>query len=119
MYSWNLEKERLDAEAYLTGPRNDFVTTYMNVANLQFIIKEHPDIISGNTATALLAVLSGTEHASQKQNACVFDDCLSVFHCGVFLRNKERIFWKALPGCQNSFLTGFAKRNPLVALRRR
>ena len=67
MYSWNLEKERLDAEAYLTGPRSDFVTTYMTVANLQFIIKEHPDIISGNTAAALLAVLSGTEHASQKQ----------------------------------------------------
>lgn len=67
MYSWNLEKERLDAEAYLTGPRNDFVTTYMTVANLQFIIKEHTDIISKNTAAALLAVLKGTEHASQKQ----------------------------------------------------
>jgi len=67
VYSWNLEKERLDAEAYLTGPRNDFVTTYMTVANLQFIIKEHPDILSQNTAAALLAVLTGAEHASQKQ----------------------------------------------------
>ena len=67
MYSWNLEKERLDAEAYLTGPRNDFVTTYMTVANLQFIIQKHPDILSQDTAAALMAVLTGTEHAAQKQ----------------------------------------------------
>ena len=62
-----MKKKRLDAESLSDGPRNDFVTTYMTVANLQFIIKEHPDIISKNTAAALLAVLEGTEHATQKQ----------------------------------------------------
>lgn len=67
MYSWNLEKERLEAEAYLTGPRADFVTTYMTVANLQFIIKQSPELLTQHTATALLAVLRGTEHESQKQ----------------------------------------------------
>jgi hypothetical protein len=67
MYSWNLEKERLDAEVYLTEKRSDFVTTYMTVSNLQFIIEHHPEIISKNTANALLCVLEGKEHASQRQ----------------------------------------------------
>jgi hypothetical protein len=67
MYSWNLEKERLDAELYLTEKRSDFVTTYMTVSNLQFIIQQNPEIINKNTATALLCVLGGKEHASQRQ----------------------------------------------------
>ena len=67
MYSWNLEKERLDAELYLTEKRSDFVTTYMTVSNLQFIIKQNPEIITKITATALLCVLEGKEHASQRQ----------------------------------------------------
>jgi hypothetical protein len=67
MYSWNLEKERLDAEAYLTEKRSDFVTTYMAVSNLQFIIQQHPEILNKNTVNALLCVLEGKEHASQRQ----------------------------------------------------
>ena len=67
MYSWNLEKERLDAEIYLTEKRSDFVTTYMTVSNLQFIIEQHIEIINKNTATALLCVLEGKEHISQRQ----------------------------------------------------
>ncbi len=67
MYSWNLEKERLDAELYLTEKRSDFVTTYMTVSSLQFIIKQSPEIISKTTPTALLCVLEGDEHASQRQ----------------------------------------------------
>ncbi len=67
MYSWNLEKERLDAELYLTEKRSDFVTTYMTVSNLQFIIEQNPEIITKTTATALLSVLKGEEHASQRQ----------------------------------------------------
>ncbi len=67
MYSWNLEKERLDAEVYLTEKRSDFVTTYMTVSNLQFIIKQNPEITSKNTANALLCVLEGNEHTSQRQ----------------------------------------------------
>jgi len=67
MYSWNLEKERRDAELYLTEKRSDFVTTYMTVSNLQFIIQQNPEIINKNTADALLFVLKGKEHASQRQ----------------------------------------------------
>lgn len=67
MYAWNHEKERLEAEAYLLGPRQDFVATYMNVANLQFIIKQHPAITGQSTVEALVAVLSGGEHDSQRQ----------------------------------------------------
>ncbi|MDA3896953.1 MAG: SidJ-related pseudokinase [Desulfobacteraceae bacterium] len=67
MYSWDLEKERLDAELYLTEKRSDFVTTYMTVSNLQFIIQQHPERINTNTANALLCVLEGKEHASQRQ----------------------------------------------------
>ena len=67
MYSWNLEKERLDAELYLTEKRTDFVTTYMTVSNLQFIISQNPEILNKKTATALLHVLEGDEHASQRQ----------------------------------------------------
>ncbi|MBC2717402.1 MAG: SidJ-related pseudokinase [Desulfobacteraceae bacterium] len=67
MYSWNLEKERLEAELYLTEKRSDFVTTYMTVSNLQFIIDQRPEIINKATTTALLRVLEGEEHASQRQ----------------------------------------------------
>lgn len=67
MYSWNLEKERLEAESYLSGTRADFVTTYMTVANLQYIISQQPDIVTGKTVDTLLDVLEGQEHAGQRQ----------------------------------------------------
>lgn len=49
MYAWNLESERLEAESYLTDRRTDFTTTYMRVANLQFIIAQQPEIIQIST----------------------------------------------------------------------
>ncbi len=67
MYTWNLEKERLEAEAYLSDRRTDFTATYMQVANLQFIIAQQPDIIRATTASALIRVLEGREHAGQRQ----------------------------------------------------
>jgi len=67
MYSDNFEKERLEAETYLFGKRNDFVTTYMTVANLQYIIKQEINVIDKSTITALLCVLEGSEHTSQRQ----------------------------------------------------
>ncbi|MFO7839999.1 MAG: SidJ-related pseudokinase [Desulfosalsimonadaceae bacterium] len=67
MYTWNLEKERLDAEAYLCGRRCDFTATYMQVANLQFIIARQPEIVRTSTASALIRVLEGKEHAGQRQ----------------------------------------------------
>jgi len=57
MYSWNLEKERLDAELYLTEKRSDFVTTYITVSNLQFIIRQNPEIIN-KTPTNILEIVT-------------------------------------------------------------
>jgi len=67
MYCWNLEKERLEAETYLCGRRRDFTTTYMRVANLQYIICQQPEIIRESTVAALCQVLEGTEHIRQRQ----------------------------------------------------
>ncbi|HMA85310.1 MAG TPA: SidJ-related pseudokinase [Desulfosalsimonadaceae bacterium] len=67
MYTWHLEGERLEAEAYLSGRRADFTATYMKVANLQFIIEQQPEIIQPGTVNALCRVLEGTEHKSQRQ----------------------------------------------------
>lgn len=67
MYSWNLEKDRREADAYLTEKQSDFVTTYMMVSSLQFIIDQEPEIIKESAITALLCVLEGKEHAGQRQ----------------------------------------------------
>ncbi len=67
MYTWNLENERLEAESYLEGGRADFTTTYMKVANLQFIIAQQPEIIQARTVSALGCVLEGAEHIRQRQ----------------------------------------------------
>jgi len=67
MYCWNLENERLEAETYLCGPRRDFTTTYMRVANLQYIIVQQPEIVRESTVSALCQVLEGTEHLRQRQ----------------------------------------------------
>ena len=63
----NIDKERLDAEAYLTEKQTDFVTTYMTVANLQFLVQEDIEQITKNTVNALLSVLKGSNHTSQRQ----------------------------------------------------
>ncbi len=67
MYSWNLEKDRREADTYLTEKRSDFVTTYMMVSSLQFIIDQEPEIIKESTITALLCVLESKKHAGQRQ----------------------------------------------------
>ena len=67
MYSWNLEKERCEAEAYLTEKQTDFVTTYMTVSSLQFIIEQDLKVIKASTIAALLRVLESKKHASQRQ----------------------------------------------------
>ena len=67
MYSYNVEKEKVEAEIYLTQKRSDFVTTYMTVSNLQFIIRQHPEVINKNTINALFCLLDGKEHNSQRQ----------------------------------------------------
>ena len=67
MYSWNLEKDRQEADIYLTEKRSDFVTTYMMVSSLQFIIDQEPEIIKESTITALLCVLENEDHARQRQ----------------------------------------------------
>ncbi len=67
MYTHSLEKDRQDAERYLTEKRSDFVATYMAVSNLQFIIDQQPDIVAPSSVTALEKVLSGKEHAGQRQ----------------------------------------------------
>ena len=67
MYCWNLENERLEAETYLCGRRRDFTTTYMRVANLQYIICQQPEIVRESTVAALCQVLEGTEHIRQRQ----------------------------------------------------
>jgi hypothetical protein len=67
MYSWNLEKDRREAECYLTEKRSDFVATYMTVSNLQFIIDQQPEIITEATVSSLACVLAGKEHATQRQ----------------------------------------------------
>jgi len=67
MYSWKLENERLEAESYLSGCRSDFTATYMQVANLQYIIAQQPEIVQPGTVSALLCVLEGKEHHSQRQ----------------------------------------------------
>ena len=84
MYQWNLENERLEAEAYLNGRRADFTTTYMRVANLQFIIEQQPEILHSSTVAALLCVLEGTEHNRQRQVFFLFKkaaDALAAIIC--------------------------------------
>ncbi len=67
MAAGNLENERLEAESYLNTRRSDFTTTYMRVANLQYIIAQQPEIVRPGTIAALCAVLEGAEHRSQRQ----------------------------------------------------
>lgn len=67
MAAWNPENERVEAEAYLKTRRSDFTTTYMQVANLQYIIAQQPEIVGPGTVAALCAVLEGAEHRSQRQ----------------------------------------------------
>ncbi len=67
MAAWNPENERLEAESYLNTRRSDFTTTYMQVANLQYIIARQPAIVRPSTIAALCAVLEGAEHSSQRQ----------------------------------------------------
>lgn len=84
MYQWNLENERLEVESYLNGRRRDFTATYMKVANLQFIIKQQPEIIRASTADALCRVLEGAEHKRQRQVFFLFKkaaDALAAIIC--------------------------------------
>ncbi len=67
MYSWNLENERIEAETYLRCRRTDFTATYMQVANLQYIIAQEPRIVGPDTISALCSVLECSEHNSQRQ----------------------------------------------------
>jgi len=67
MYSWNLQNERIESENYLIGRRSDFTATYMQVANLQYIIETRPEIVTTGTVHALCCVLEGNEHDSQRQ----------------------------------------------------
>lgn len=67
MYSWNFEKDRHEAESYLIEKQSDFVTTYMTVSNLQFIIDQAPEIIKNTTISALSCVLENETHAGQRQ----------------------------------------------------
>jgi hypothetical protein len=67
MYSWNLENERIEAENYLRLRRSDFTATYMQVANLQYIISQQPHIVGPDTISALCSVLECSKHDSQRQ----------------------------------------------------
>jgi len=67
MINSGLQKELLEAQSYLTNQRTDFTATYMTLANVQFIIGHHIEIIDQNIVTALLSVLTGKEHTSQRQ----------------------------------------------------
>jgi hypothetical protein len=72
MDSRALENERLAAECYLLGPRTDYTTTYMRVANLQYIIDMQPEIIRPATVSALCSVLEGPEHRHRRQAFFLF-----------------------------------------------
>ncbi len=67
MSIWNLEKERIAEETGLLEKRGDFAATYMSVSNLQYIIGKQPDSVTPTTIEALLSVLEGAEHATQRQ----------------------------------------------------
>lgn len=89
MYSWNLENERIEAEAYLCGRRLDFTTTYMRVANLRFVVEEQPEIVGAGTVNALQSVLEGTEHRRQRQVFFLFRKAAEALAAIVRLGGKN------------------------------